>query len=106
MHPAQADQAVANFCYCTGVAFNVVETPYFKQMLARVAEHGPGYKPPSRSVISTTFLDKAVKSVEEDLVPHRSRSAKFGVTVTSDGWSNTANRCLCARARSLGSLNP
>lgn len=92
----QADEAVANFFFGTGVAFNVASNLYFKQMLARVGEYGPGYMAPCCSTIGTVLLDKAVKSVVQDLSLHGRNSAKFGVTLTSDGWSNTTNRCICA----------
>lgn len=40
------DQAVAEFCYATGIPFNVMRSPHANKMFAQVARHGPGYKAP------------------------------------------------------------
>ena len=63
----KADQAVARFVMGEGVPFVKTESVYFRDMLAAVADYGPGYRPPSVKRLRTTLLDQEVENVKEQL---------------------------------------
>lgn len=54
----KVDRAVARFFYGTGTSFNRLSSPYFDEMLAAVALHGPGYKKPSMHAIRGALLQE------------------------------------------------
>lgn len=58
---------MADFFYCNGLAFNVVDSQSFKDMVDAIATHGPGYAPPSSFMLRTSLLDESKAAVVERL---------------------------------------
>ena len=89
------DQAVARFCYATGVPFNALVSPYFADMLTAVAAHGPGYKPPGINQLREKLLEDELANVKGAVKGlHSHLVTLYGCSVTSDGWTDTQSRPL------------
>ncbi|XP_059077784.1 uncharacterized protein LOC131876424 [Cryptomeria japonica] len=89
-----ADQDIVRCIYANGLSFNVVRSPYWKQMIKSVNEAPRGYKGPSYEKVHGTLLEKEVKRVEDALKPIRDSWVETGVTIVSDGWKDAKNRPL------------
>jgi hypothetical protein len=61
------DLAVARFFYTNGLAFNVINSESFKEMIRYLLQHGHGYLAPSALVLSTTLLAATVEQLKKDL---------------------------------------
>ena len=73
---ADVDAALTDYMFAEGVPLMKVESPFFRELVAQVARHGPGYKLPDRRALSTTMLDAAVQRVEKDLRLHPQQEAQ------------------------------
>ena len=102
---AEADAAVAKFAYACGVPFNAIDSPEFKAMTKTLVSMGgpknSDYEPPSRYRLSNKVLDDEVAKIQAELAEWQGAIAKFGCTLTSDGWSDPTRRpisilCSCA----------
>ncbi len=92
---SEVDAAVARCFYANGIPFNVARNPFFKDAVAAIAAAGPGYKPPSSETLRTTLLEREKESLSKDINSLlEAQLEKTGVSVNSDGWSNTSNRPL------------
>lgn len=89
----QADLAVAECIVGCGLAFNLARMSLFKKMLAKVAEFGTGYAPPAPNTIANKLLPELKRKVDDDLDKIRASYDTYKCTITSDGWSDTRNRC-------------
>lgn len=58
------DMAVAKFVYGNAISFNVIDSPYFKDMVASIAKYGSSYKPPASTQLRTSLLEKTKKEVD------------------------------------------
>ncbi|XP_057832721.2 uncharacterized protein LOC131043529 [Cryptomeria japonica] len=88
------DQDIERCICANGLAFNVVHSPYWKQMIKSVNEAPRGYKGPGYEKVHGTLLDKEVNRVEDALKPIRDSWTETGVTIVSDGWKDAKNRPL------------
>ncbi|XP_057834062.2 uncharacterized protein LOC131044700 [Cryptomeria japonica] len=88
------DQDVERYICANGLAFNVVRSPYWKQMIKSVNEAPRGCKGPGNEKVRGTLLDKEVKRVEDALKPIRDSWVDTGVTIVSDEWKDAKNRPL------------
>lgn len=61
------DLDVAKFFYGNAISFNVIDSPYFKNMVASIAKHGTSYKPPGSTQLRTSLLEKTKNEVDSGL---------------------------------------
>ncbi|XP_043717414.1 uncharacterized protein LOC122665323 [Telopea speciosissima] len=59
------DDDMAQHFILNNIAFNVIQTPFFQQMIRSVACYGPSYSIPSYSILRTKLVQRAKKNVEE-----------------------------------------
>lgn len=90
----ETDNRVSRAIYACGLPFNVVRSPYWQDMLKAVNEAPRGYKGPNFEKVRTTLLRKEKLIVEKILEPVRFNWSSNGVSIISDGWTDTANRPL------------
>ena len=90
----EIDRRVARAISACALSFNVVRSPYWKDMLKAVNEAPRGYKGPNFEKVRTTLQLKKKIIVEKILEPVRSNWSSNGVSIISDGWTDTANRPL------------
>ncbi|XP_057858497.2 uncharacterized protein LOC131067485 [Cryptomeria japonica] len=86
-----ADQSVGRCLYANGLSFNVVQSPYWQDMLRKVNEATQGYTGPGYEKVCSTLLAKEVKNLENALAPIRNSWKQTGVSIISDGWKDTKN---------------
>lgn len=91
---ALADQCLARCIYANGLAFNVVRSPYWKEMLRTVNEAPKGYKGLGYEKVRGSLLEKEVELVEGALKPIRDSWVETGVSIVSDGWKDSRNQPL------------
>ena len=77
-----------------GVPFNALRNPEFVDMLMAVNKAPKGYKPPSYEKARTSLLDECKRNLERDLIPIQETWYTQGVSIVSDGWSNTKHNPL------------
>jgi hypothetical protein len=89
-----ADEHVARCIYANGLAFNLVRSPYWQQMIKAVNEAPKGYKSPGYEKVRTTLLSSEKQSVDRQLQAIRDTWNETGVSIISDGWRDQRNRPL------------
>ena len=89
-----ADEHVAHCIYANGLAFNLVRSPYWQQMIKVVNEAPKGYKSPGYEKVRTTLLSSEKQSVDRQLQAIRDTWNQTGVSIISDGWRDQRNRPL------------
>ncbi|MCO5574950.1 hypothetical protein L7F22_028745 [Adiantum nelumboides] len=96
-HPqrkAQVDATVARFFYSCGISFNVACSPFFKEMVAEIAQFGPTYQPPTFDALREKLLEDEVASIKEAILPVRQKWEAYGVSLVGDGWTNIRSTSL------------
>ena len=82
----------ARFFFENGVAFHIVDSPAFKDMLKCVAKIGPSYVPPSRRVLSGRLLDEVKDDVDAESSTILKSRNDFGCTLVTDGWTSITKK--------------
>lgn len=82
-----AEQSVARCIYYNGVAFNVVDSPAFREMCADIGSVGDTFVVPSRRQLSGKMLDHEYARVQEQVKPLIANGKDFGLTICS-GWTD------------------
>ena len=90
----EADTRVARAIYACGIPFNVVRSPYWHDLVRAINIAPAGYKGPNYEKIQTDLLKKEKELVEDILAPIRASWGSSGVTIVSDGWTDTRRRPL------------
>lgn len=89
-----ADRNVGRCIYANGLSFNLVRSPYWKEMVRSINEAPKGYKSPGYEKVRGMLLEKEVKMIEDSLQPIRDSWIETGVSIVSDGWKDSKNRPL------------
>ncbi|CAL5355714.1 unnamed protein product [Camellia sinensis] len=90
----EVDQKIARCIYGNGIAFNVVRSPLWADMVSSILNAPKGYKSPNYEKVRTALLDKEHKKVQQSLTPLMQDWSTHGVSIISDGWSNLKNQPL------------
>ncbi|MCO5561806.1 hypothetical protein L7F22_015430 [Adiantum nelumboides] len=90
----QVDATVARFFYSCGISFNVARSPFFKEMVAEIAQFGPTYQPPTFDALREKLLEDEVASIKEAILPVRQKWEAYGVSLVGDGWTNIRSTSL------------
>ena len=93
-HREDVDQKIARCIYGNGIAFNVVRSPLWADMITAINNAPKGYKSPNYEKMRTSLLDKKQGKVKHALNPLMQEWATNGVSIISDGWSNLKNQPL------------
>jgi hypothetical protein len=88
------DEHIARCIYANALAFNLVRSPYWQQMIKAVNEAPKGYKSPGYEKVRTTLLTSERQFVDRQLQSIRDTWAQTGVSIVSDGWRDQRNRPL------------
>jgi hypothetical protein len=91
---AAADDAMAEFYYFNGIAFNTASSLAYKRMAAAIARAGPGYVPPTAWRLRTCLLEGCYSRVEAAVQELRGKDLRAGFSLCSDGWTDTAGHPL------------
>ena len=89
-----ADTKVGRCLFTNGVPFNLVRSPYWREMVEAINEAPRGYRGPGYEKLRTTILHKEKKNVENLLKPIRDSWIQTGLSIVSDGWKDCKNRPL------------
>ncbi|KAL7236186.1 hypothetical protein ACSBR1_019449 [Camellia fascicularis] len=90
----EVDQTIARCLYSNGIAFNVVRSPWWADMVTAINNAPKGYKSPNYEKVRTNLLDKEQSKVQQSLNPLMQDWSIHGVSIVSDGWSNLKNQTL------------
>ena len=77
------DELLARFFFAHGLDANIINSPYFHEMIKAVAAFGPGYEPLSIHELSGSFLSKEKERIE-----------KY-VALVRESWPHTGCTLLC-----------
>jgi hypothetical protein len=88
------DEHIAHCIYANALAFNLVHSPYWQQMIKAVNEAPKGYKSPGYEKVCTTLLTSEKQFVDRQLQSIRDTWAQTRVSIVSDGWRDQRNRLL------------
>ena len=90
----EACQQIARFFYTSAIPFNCVKNPEFVKTLELVAQHGPGFKPPSYHDIREKYLKQEVDKTMHLLDDYKLEWKKTGCSIMSDGWTDRKRRSI------------
>ncbi|XP_061368975.1 uncharacterized protein LOC133311865 [Gastrolobium bilobum] len=86
-----------NFCKkdYKRLPFNLAKNPYFQASYTYAANHNiGGYLPPGYNALRTTLLQKEKENIDRLCEPIREVWTHKGVSIISDGWSDSQRRPL------------
>ncbi|KAG5556173.1 hypothetical protein RHGRI_006710 [Rhododendron griersonianum] len=91
----QLHAEIARMFYSGGVPFNLARNPYYVSSY-QFAANNPlsGYIPPGYNLLRTTLLQQEKTNVERLLQPIKGTWREKGVSIVSDGWSDSQRRPL------------
>ena len=78
------DDIVARFFYADGLNIDIVNSPYFREMVKALGAFGSGYELPSIDKLSDSFLSKEKARIEKS------------VALVRESWPHTGCTILCA----------
>ncbi|XP_028061236.1 uncharacterized protein LOC114264737, partial [Camellia sinensis] len=91
----QLHSEIARMFYSAGLPFHLSRNPYYVSAFQFVANNPiPGYVPPGYNLLRTTLLQKERANVERLLEPTRASWKEKGLSIVSDGWTNSQRRPL------------
>lgn len=89
------DAEIARMFYTGGLSFSLAKNPHYVRAFNRAcASSIAGYRPPGYNALRTSLLDKEKKNVDKLLAPIKYCWQQKGVSICSDGWSDTQRRPL------------
>ncbi|KAG5524531.1 hypothetical protein RHGRI_031254 [Rhododendron griersonianum] len=91
----QLHAEIARMFYSGGLPFNLARNPYYVTSY-QFAANNPlsGYIPPRYNLLRTTLLQQEKTNVERLLLPIKGTWRGKGVSIVSDGWSDSQRRPL------------
>ncbi len=89
-----ADIKIGCCLITNSVSFNLVRSPYWREMVKAINDAPHGYQSLGYEKLRTTILHKERKNVENLLKPIRDSWIQMGVSIVSDGWKDCKNRPL------------
>jgi hypothetical protein len=90
----ETESRVARAIFACDIPFNVVRSPYWKDMVKAINEAPQGFKGPNYEKLITVLLQKERSSIHDILKPIRSSWTSTGVSIISNGWADTKRRPL------------
>ncbi|EEF34936.1 protein dimerization, putative [Ricinus communis] len=88
------DDIVARFFYADGLNIDVVNSPYFHEMVKAIGAFGSGYELPSIDKLSDSFLGKEKGRIEKSLALLRESWPHTGCTILCVGRLDGAIGCF------------
>ncbi|XP_058180780.1 uncharacterized protein LOC131299188 [Rhododendron vialii] len=81
--------------YSRGLPFNLARNPHYVSSYMYAANHSiPGYIPPGYNLLRTRLLQRERANIERLLDPIKGTWKEKGLTIASDGWSDSQRRSL------------
>jgi hypothetical protein len=90
----EAETRVARAIYACGIPFNVVQSPYWQDLVRAINTAPQGFKGPNYEKLRTVLLKKERQLLEDVLRPIHSSWSSSRVSIISDGWIDTRHRPL------------
>ena len=86
---------IARLFYSASLPFNVARNPYFVSSFTYAANTNiSGFLPPSYNAIRTSLLQKEKANIMKLLQPIKDTWPEKGVSIVTDGWTDTQRRPL------------
>ena len=86
---------IARMFYSAGLPFHLARNPYFVSAFSYAATHNiPSFVPPGYNLLRTTLLQREKANINNLLQPIKSTWEQNGVSIVSDGWSDSQRRPL------------
>ncbi|XP_074312445.1 uncharacterized protein LOC141647959 [Silene latifolia] len=89
------DEVVARYFYADGLSMNIVSSSYFREMVQAISAFGPGYEPPSKDMLSDTFISKEKAKLEKAIALVRESWPHTGCTIICVNSLDGSLGCLC-----------
>ncbi|GFY87883.1 hypothetical protein Acr_05g0015220 [Actinidia rufa] len=91
----QLHTEIARMFYSGGLPFNLARNPYYVSSYTYAANNSiPGYIPPGYNLLRTKLLQRERANIERLLEPIKGTWREKGLTIASDGWSDSQRRPL------------
>lgn len=91
----QLNAEIARMYYSAGLPFHLARNPHYVSSYSFAANTPlPGYLPPGYNMLRTTLLQQERRNVERLLQPIKGTWREKGVSIVSDGWSDSQRRPL------------
>ncbi|XP_077230410.1 uncharacterized protein LOC143863586 [Tasmannia lanceolata] len=91
----QLHAEIARMFYSGGLPFHLARNPYYASSYTFAANNAlSGYLPPGYNLLRTTLLQRERANIDRLLQPIRDTWREKGVSIVSDGWSDSQRRHL------------
>ena len=90
----KTESRVARAIFACGIPFNVVRSPYWKDMVKAINEDPQGFKGPNYRKLRTMLLQKERSLIHDILKSVRNSWTSTRVSIISNGWIDTKRRPL------------
>ncbi|XP_077212459.1 uncharacterized protein LOC143847496 [Tasmannia lanceolata] len=91
----QLHAEIARMFYSGGLPFHLARNPYYASSYTFAANNAlSGYLPPGYNLLRTTLLQRERANIDRLLQPIRDTWKEKGVSIVSDGWSDSQRRPL------------
>ncbi|XP_061364625.1 uncharacterized protein LOC133308064 [Gastrolobium bilobum] len=89
----ELNHIIARMFYSAGLPFHLARNLYFQQAFTYATSHNiSGYQPPGYNLLRTTLLTQEKDNIDRLCIPARSLWRSNGVSIVSDGWSDSQRR--------------
>ena len=78
--------------YALGLSFDIIQTPYWKEIIEEIGSIGIGLKQLSPCKISTQILKAEIEDIGKIKATHMTAWKEYGCTVMVDGWTDRKGR--------------
>ncbi|XP_011625198.1 uncharacterized protein LOC105421035 [Amborella trichopoda] len=85
---------ISMFRYANALPFNSASSAFYPQLVASIAEVGPGVRGPTAKELAGPCLEVVVHDVDKHIVQFNVCWPGTGVTIMTDGWKDKSHRYL------------
>ncbi|XP_039117838.1 uncharacterized protein LOC120253587 [Dioscorea cayenensis subsp. rotundata] len=85
---------IGRFFFENGIAFNVIKSPSFANMVMSIGNYGRGLKRPSIHELRNWILNEEIKTTNKIVEEMKRTWPSTGVSIMSDEWKDTRGRSL------------
>lgn len=86
--------SISRCFYANAIPFNLVNSPYFKDMCESIALFGKGLKLPTYYEVREKYLKREVETMQVHLQKYKESWKTTGCTLMSDGWTDGKHRSI------------
>eukprot|EP00271_Cylindrocystis_brebissonii_P016901 TRINITY_DN4189_c0_g3_i1.p1 TRINITY_DN4189_c0_g3~~TRINITY_DN4189_c0_g3_i1.p1 ORF type:complete len:761 (+),score=98.79 TRINITY_DN4189_c0_g3_i1:100-2382(+) len=88
------DAAYLRMVLVDRLAFRLSQSPWARAFFVELADHGPGWEPPTEYQQKVPLLNEELNRIDEKLVVLKQGLSRYGCTLICDGWTDKSDNAL------------